>query len=218
MKSSRKNRTPLSVAAIHAAALELIEKNGFEALSMRSLAAALGVDPMAMYHHIPNKAALIFGLYNTVLADLIPTTASTELWRDGLKSLARQYRALALRHPKLFPSLIASNADIPNAYQAFEQLYGLMLESGLSLEKVVHASETFFAFFTGFALIEIQDASAPPDQSTLESFAQIDQRDYPNITRLMPVMSNADVQAKFEFGLELFMCGLEQMLSSHSRA
>lgn len=218
MKPSRKSRTPLSVATIHKAALELIEKNGLEALSMRSLAAALDVDPMAMYHHIPNKAALIVGLYNTVLADLIPATASPESWRDGLKTLARQYRNLALRHSKLFPSLIASNDNTVNGYRAFERLYGLVLESGLSLEEVVHASEAFFAFITGFALIEIHEASAPADQSALESFAQVDQRDYPSITRLMPVMSNADVQAKFEFGLELFMCGLEQMLSSHSRA
>ena len=218
MKSSRKNRTPLSITSIYAAALELIQRNGLEALSMRSLAAVLGVDPMAIYHHIPNKAALIVGLYNTVLAELIFDRASTEPWRDGLKTLARQYRNLALRHPKLFPGLIASNDYIANAYRAFDRLYGLMLESGLSLEKVVHASETFFAFFTSFALIEIQDASAPSDQSTLESFAQMDQRDYPNITRLMPLMSGIDVQDRFEFGLELFMSGLEQMLERDSRA
>lgn len=95
-------------------------------------------------------------------------------------------------------------------------LLSILLESGLSLEKVVHASETFFAFFTGFALIEIQDASAPPDPSTLESLAQMNQRDYPNITRLMPVMSGTSVQDRFEFGLELFMSGLEQMLERDS--
>ena len=70
---------------------------------------------------------------------------------------------------------------------------------------------------TGFALIEISNASAIPDEPTLESFAQMDQRDYPNITQLMPVMSN-DPQDRFEFGLELFMRGLEQMLESDSRA
>ena len=216
MKSNRNAHTPLSVAIIHKAALELIDQHGIKALSMRSLATALGVDPMAMYHHIPNKAGLIVGLYNTVLAELIPTTVSPESWRDGLKTLARQYRNLALRHPKLFPSLIASNDNTANAHHAFERLYGLMLESGLSLEKVVHASEAFFALITGFALIEIHDASPTPDQSTLESFAQMAQRDYPNITRLMPVMSNADAAARFEFGLELFMSGLEQMLERDS--
>ena len=56
MKSSRKNRTPLSVAAIHAAALELIEKNGFEALSMRSLAAALGVDADTLTRKLTQRA------------------------------------------------------------------------------------------------------------------------------------------------------------------
>lgn len=216
MKSSRKSRTPLSISTIHTAALELIEKNGFEALSMRSLAAALSVDPMAIYHHIPNKAALIVGLYNTVLTELGINAAGTESWQDGLKTLARQYRALALRHPKLFPSLIASNDDTVNAYRAFERLYGLMLDSGLSLGKVVHASEAFFAFVTGFVLIEIHDANPTTNQPTLESFAQIDQRDYPNITRLMLVISSDGVQDRFEFGLEILISGLEQLLLSHS--
>jgi len=95
-----------------------------------------------MYHDIPSKTALIVGLYNTVLAGLIPATASPEPWQDGLKTLARQYCNLALRHSKLFPSLIVSNDYITNAYRAFERLYGLMLESGLSLEKIVYRTTT----------------------------------------------------------------------------
>lgn len=218
MKSSRNSRTPLSVATIHEAALELIDQHGLEALSMRSLAAALGVDPMAMYHHIPNKAALIVGLYNTVLADLIPGTASTESWQEGLKTLARQYRTLALRHPKLFPSLIASNDDTENAHRAFDRLYGLMLSSGLSLEKVVHASESFFAFVTGFALIEIHDANATSKESSLEFFAQVDTGDYPHIKRLMPEIASVKVLDSFEFGLQTLIAGLEQTLEHRPRA
>lgn len=218
VKSSRNPRTPLSITTIHAAALELIEKNGLEALSMRSLAAALGVDPMAMYHHIPNKATLILGLYNTVLADLIPTTTSTQSWQDGLKTLARQYRALALRHSKLFPSLIASSNDTENAYRAFERLYGLMFSSGLSLEEVVHASDAFFAFVTGFALIEIHEANAAPNQSVLEYLARVDSSDYPHIRRLISEIAAVKVLDSFEFGLQAFIVGLEQQLSARSRA
>lgn len=218
MKLSRNARAPLSISIIQKAALELIEKNGLEALSMRSLAAALGVDPMAMYHHIPNKATLIVGLYDTVLAELIPATGSPESWRDGLKTLARQYRALALRHPRLFPSLIASNDDTENAYRAFERLYGLMLSSGLSVEEVVHASDAFFAFVTGFALIEIHEANAAPNQSVLEHLALVDPSDYPHIRRLLPEIAGVKVLDSFEFGLQAFIVGLEQMLSARSRA
>jgi TetR/AcrR family transcriptional regulator, tetracycline repressor protein len=212
VNSSRTARPKLSIAAIHAAALELIEKSSLEALSMRSLAAALGVDPMAMYHHIPNKAALISGLYNTVLADLIPDSAREESWQDGLKTLARQYRALALRYPNLFPSLIASNPTSENAYKAFERLHGLLLQTGLSAERVVQAADAYFAFVTGFALVELHDASAKPDQTDLEFLARADPSDYPHLTGLLPVLSATKLGGSFEFGLEVFISGLEQAL------
>ena len=214
MKSSRNTRTRLSVGAIHNAALELIQQKSLEALSMRSLAAVLGVDPMAIYHHIPNKATLIFGLYNTVLAELIPDDASAESWQNGLKTLARQYRALALAYPKLFPSLIAANSTSENAYKAFERLHGLMLQTGLNPARVVQAADAYFALVTGFALLELHNASAKPAQTDLEFLASANPDEYPHLTSLLPVLSATTLGGSFEFGLEVFIAGLEQTISS----
>ena len=74
-----------------AAALEIIDADGAEALSMRRLARALGRDPMILYRHAPNKAALLDGVAETVLAQLTVDPADPD-WAAQLRTVARHYR------------------------------------------------------------------------------------------------------------------------------
>jgi AcrR family transcriptional regulator len=83
---------------ILAAALEIIDADGAGGLSMRRLARALDRDPMILYRHAPNKAALLDGVAETVLAQLKVDSADPD-WAAQLRTVARDYRALALAHP-----------------------------------------------------------------------------------------------------------------------
>jgi AcrR family transcriptional regulator len=76
-----------------AAALQIIDRDGAEALSMRGLARALDRDPMILYRHAPNKAALLDGVTETVLAQLHVDPADPD-WAAQLRAVARRYRAL----------------------------------------------------------------------------------------------------------------------------
>ena len=80
-----------------ATALEIIDRDGADALSMRRLARALGRDPMILYRHAPNKAALLEGVAETVLTHLKVDPADPD-WAAQLRSVARDYRQLALAH------------------------------------------------------------------------------------------------------------------------
>src|SRR5271165_4209735 len=85
-----------------AAALDIIDRDGVEGLSMRRLARALDRDPMILYRHAPNKAALLDGVAETVLAK--PTVDATDPdWIGQLRVVARNYRAVALAHPHVVP-------------------------------------------------------------------------------------------------------------------
>src|ERR1700761_1145193 len=75
-----------------AAALDIIDRDGAEALSMRRLARALDRDPMILYRHAPNKAALLDGVVETVLAQLQVDAAAPD-WPAQLRAVARGYRA-----------------------------------------------------------------------------------------------------------------------------
>ena len=97
-----------------AAALELIDAGGADALTMRRLARALGRDPMILYRHAPNKAALLNGVAETVLAQLTVDAADPD-WAAQLRAVARHYRALALAHPRVVPLLVTRPLATPLA-------------------------------------------------------------------------------------------------------
>jgi AcrR family transcriptional regulator len=79
-------------------ALDLIDRDGAAGLSMRRLARALNRDPMILYRHAPNKAALLDGVVEVVLAQLNVDPADPD-WAAQLRAVARDYRQLALAHP-----------------------------------------------------------------------------------------------------------------------
>ena len=95
-----------------AAALELIDRDGAEGLSMRRLARALHRDPMVLYRHAPNKAALLDGVAEIVLAQLKVDAADPD-WAGELRAIARDYRALALAHPHVVPLLVTRPLATP---------------------------------------------------------------------------------------------------------
>ncbi|HEY3035458.1 MAG TPA: TetR family transcriptional regulator, partial [Streptosporangiaceae bacterium] len=97
-----------------ATALEIIDADGAEALSMRRLARALGRDPMILYRHAPNKAALLDGVAETVLAQLTVDPAGPD-WAAQLRTVARGYRRLALAHPHVVPLLVTRPLATPLA-------------------------------------------------------------------------------------------------------
>jgi AcrR family transcriptional regulator len=97
-----------------AAALEIIDRDGTDALSMRRLARALDRDPMILYRHAPNKAALLDGVAETVLAQLHVDSADPD-WAGQLREVARRYRALALAHPHVVPLIVTRPLATPLA-------------------------------------------------------------------------------------------------------
>jgi AcrR family transcriptional regulator len=82
-----------------AAALEIIDADGADGLSMRRLARALGRDPMILYRHAPNKAALLDGVAETILAQLHVDPADPD-WAAQLRTVARDYRAARAGPPE----------------------------------------------------------------------------------------------------------------------
>ena len=96
--------------AVLAAALEIIDRDGADALTMRRLARALNRDPMILYRHAPNKAALLDGIAETILAQVHVDSADPD-WAAQLRAVACRFRALALAHPHAVPLLVTGLED-----------------------------------------------------------------------------------------------------------
>jgi AcrR family transcriptional regulator len=151
--SGRSRDVRLTEEGIYAAALRLIDADGVGALSMRKLAAALEVNPMSLYHHVPNRAALLRGVKNLVAAQF-PSTASGGTWQDQLRQVAYDFRSLAHRHRNLVMYAFASPDSIEPEDRFWQALCRILETAGVPSTEVTRIGAVLTSLFSGFILGE----------------------------------------------------------------
>ena len=102
----------VSRSVILQSALRIIDRDGVDGLSMRRLGEEVGRDPTVLYRHVPNKAALLDGVAEIVLGQLQVDTADPD-WAAQLRTMAHDFRRLALAHPNVVPLLVTRPLATP---------------------------------------------------------------------------------------------------------
>jgi AcrR family transcriptional regulator len=208
-----------------AAALEIIDADGAEALSMRRLARALGRDPMILYRHAPNKAALLDGVAETVLAQLTVDPADPD-WAAQLRAVARGYRALALAHPHVVPLLVTRPLATPLALRPrgtlrpLEDVLALLIAAGFSGSDALHIYRALFGFLHGHVLNELQEIVDNPDETDdllRLGLYRLPPGEFPLLRSLAPVLAAYDGAAELERGLDILLTGLTTTLTPQAR-
>jgi AcrR family transcriptional regulator len=204
-----------------ATALELIDRDGVDALSMRRLGAALDRDPMILYRHAPGKAALLDGVVEVVLAQLSVDPADPD-WAAQLRGVARDYRALALAHPHVVPLLVTRPLATPLALRPrgtlrpLEDLLALLTGAGFSGPDALHVYRAFFGFLNGHVLNEMQELVDNPDETDdllRLGLHRLPIGEFPLLRGLAHALASYDGAAELESGLDILLTGLSAALS-----
>ena len=204
-----------------AAALDIIDRDGADALSMRHLGAALGRDPMILYRHAPGKAALLDGVVETVLAQLRVDSADPD-WAAQLRAVARDYRALALAHPNAVPLLVTRPLATPLALRPrgtlrpLEDILTLLTRAGFSGPDALHVYRAFFGFLNGHVLNELQELVENPDETDdllRLGLHRLPIGEFPLLRGLAHALACYDGAAELERGLDILLTGLAETLS-----
>src|SRR5690242_5473679 len=143
------------------AALAIADEDGLDGVTMRAVAARVGVSPMALYPHVGSKAALLDGLVERLLSEL--PRPSGDDWRVGLRDMAYALRGLAKVHPDAFPLLLARPSVTPLAAGVVDAVYGGLLSAGVPPEHVGRLERMISTFVLGFALSEVNGRFAVDD-------------------------------------------------------
>jgi AcrR family transcriptional regulator len=149
---------PLTEAGIYATALRLIDAEGVEALSMRKLAAELDANPMSLYHHVPNKEALLRGVAALVGAEFRSPPADGLPWQNQLRRLATDFRALAHRHPNLMAYSFRQPDFIQSDDPFWFALTGILDAAELPETEIRRARAVLCGAVTGVLLAELNGA------------------------------------------------------------
>jgi len=202
-------------------ALAIIDRDGTDALSMRRLAAALGRDPAILYRYAANKAALLDGVTETVLAQLHVDPADPD-WNAQLRTVARAYRRLALAHPHIVPLLVTRPLATPLALRPpatlrpLENILALLTRAGFTGPDALHIYRALFGFLHGHILNELQELIDNPDETDdllRLGLHRLPRKQFPLLRSLAPDLATYDGAAELELGLDILLTGLATALS-----
>jgi AcrR family transcriptional regulator len=208
-------------AAVLAAALAIIDRDGADALSMRRLARAVGRDPMILYRHAPSKAALLDGVAETVLTQL-DVNAHDPDWAGQLRAVARNYRALALAHPHVVPLIVTRPLATPlglrppGTLRPLEDILALLTRAGFSGPDALHIYRALFGFLHGHVLNELQELVENPDETDdllRLGLHRLPITEFPLLRSLAPALAAYDGAAELERGLDILLEGLTTALA-----
>lgn len=209
---------PLSRDRIVREALALVDREGLSALSMRRLASVLGVDPMAIYYYLPNKAALQDAIVEAVNVEIEGPPEFTSLPLNEVVMMAgRIFRGALLAHPNTVPLLAVRSLATPIGFEPAEAMLAGLVAGGLTHAEGIAAIDVFSTFVTCSVLRQVQ-LPAGPEHDAHVQFRQmrgrLDEAEFPHLTRALAEGNLMDYDAEFEFGLGAFARGLADLAES----
>lgn len=208
-------RRGLTERAILDAALRLVDQGGAEALSVRSVAAEMGVAPNALYTYFRTKADLVAALGDDLLGRL-DLAATEEDWRSAVSRLAADLRSTLLEHPGVVPLLLRSGFAGPRALVAGEVLLGHLTRGGLSPDDAARASYLLQTYVLGTVALDAAElppgvprpADAPRTTERRQALTGLDATALPLTAAAADVVAAYNGDAQFRWGLDRLLDGI----------
>lgn len=209
-------KTPLTREAILGAAVALGDESGVGALTMRKLAERLGVEAMSIYHHLPNKDAILDGMVDAVFGEIELPSCDGD-WRTAMRDRAISARDALVRHPWAIGLMDSRTSPGLETLRHHDAVIGCLRAGGFTIAGAAHAFSLLDSYVYGFA---VQETSMPfeatggdLDELAEAILAQMPRDQFPHLTEMIvdhalkPGYAYAE---EFTIGLDLVLDGLER--------
>jgi AcrR family transcriptional regulator len=212
------SRVPLTRERVLRTAVELADESGIEALSMRKLAQALDVVPMALYRHVANKDELLDALVDVVVGEIDPPLEGAD-WKTALRARILSARRALLRHPWASRLMESRKTPTPVVLGYMDSMIGMFRTGCFSLDLTHHALHAMGSRMFGFTQELFNDTSDSDPEIDAEMWGAM-AGTYPYIYEIFTTISHDDAstvgpgcddQFEFEFALDLMLDGLERL-------
>jgi TetR/AcrR family transcriptional regulator, tetracycline repressor protein len=210
-------REPLTQLRIVELALAIIDSEGLEALNMRRLASAAGVKPMSLYHHYPNKEAILLAVAATgQLKDGRGTrAASPDAWRDDVRLLFVGLYELVQAHPRALPLIGTGVLRASSGRRWMEELMRVLLEAGFTPDEAARVYHSLGAYTLGLGYAQMLSMEIPAETIVGELTGHW--ADYPNLLRVGLQLAVWDQPATFAGGLDVLLDDFARRLGGRER-
>ncbi len=212
-------RVRLSRGVVLSAAVALADDAGIDSVSMRNLAQALGVVPMALYKHVANKEELLDGMIDVIVGEIDPPTRDAG-WKDAIRQRILSARQVLLRHPWASQVIKSRTHATPVVLDYMNSLIREFRAGGLSADLVHHVMHALGSRMWGFTLEVFPTPPPPADPALRSAMSSQLTATYPYLSEIAtvgshdaasPVGRGCDDQFEFEFGLDVLLDGFERL-------
>ena len=210
-------RKPVTRQRALEVAMTLADRHGLDELTMRRLAEELGVEAMSLYHHVPNKDAILDGMVDLVFGEIELPRADLD-WKTALRRRMASVRAVLVRHRWALRILESRAAPGPTTLEHHDAMLGCLRRAGFSVPLAAHAYALLDSYVFGFVHTELTlpfETSEETQALASAIFDQLPPGAYPHLvelTREHVLQPGYSYGNEFPFGLELILDGLERAL------
>lgn len=199
----------------------MAEERGVEAVSMRALAAGLGIEAMSLYSHVPSKAVLL-GLMAAHVINTVPTPSARLSPQRRLLALALGMRNASMKYPQVFPLVVLMPLDFNASVRPTEIALQAFVDAGLRDKHAIGAQRIFLSFVRGYLLWELGGFAAGRSRtvggkaraSVAQEIWALDASAFPQTRRLGGTFLSIPPDKLFQDGL---MCLVKSMMAKSKR-
>ena len=214
-------RPSLSRERILRAAVEIMDAEGIEAVTMRRIGRELGVEAMSLYNHVEDKAAILDGICEVVMAEFA-FPPETEDWEELARAGARAWRDMLRSHPNVIALFAERKHPMSSVagLRPMEFALDVIRRTGLSDDEVVRTFRVFGGYIMGFVLMEqgnmLSGVGGAEKPTASDVAALLDANEVPCFVSLLPHLVDCDTDENFDFGLELLIAGIRSRIAARS--
>ncbi len=203
----RPARQRLTSERILTEAFALVDGEGMEAFSFRTLAGRLGCQAMSLYHYFPSKAHLFEAMVGICLTEM-PLPDETLGWRRRLEHICANFRAMALRHPGFFAYFTTFRLNNAAGMAWLDAVLRVFEATGLPPDRRAFHFRALGYYLGGAGLDEALGYARGPS-SVAPVPEEVARRDFPAITAVGPWFAQQHHAAIFALGLSELLDALE---------
>ncbi|MEU9078028.1 TetR/AcrR family transcriptional regulator [Kitasatospora sp. NPDC004745] len=145
----------ISVDQITAAAIQVLDREGLDALTMRRIGSHLGVAAMSLYRHLPGRDAILSAVVNHLFATALADLDAGPTWSGALTGFAAAYRRMLLEHPNAVPLLATHPVDPDTAVPVLAVLLERFTAAGVAQDEALIRIQSVGVYTLGHALAQV---------------------------------------------------------------
>jgi AcrR family transcriptional regulator len=213
-------RVPLDRDRVLMSALDLVDEEGLEALTMRRLGRRLDRNPMTLYRYVTSHDELLDGVVEVVVG-LLEIPSGEGSWQEDLRITAHRFRDIALDHPHALPLVATRPLATPlglrplGTLRPLERILEILEEAGFSPRDALHVYRAYFALLLGHVLGELQELVTDPDETDALlrlGLHHLPAKEFPRTRALADEFVGYDGAAELDRSVTVLLTGLSTQL------